>query len=130
MKIMRKVTTIKMIAKKSTKKMQTKLKVGFVMNCSVYKYILFAIREVRVWQNCANGLGYRPRPQAVGSSQYRGQSFSQYGPTFRRVKNSFIFSYEAMTNERFRPVIRPKFSVIRTISSEYTAQKAKNHKAN
>ena len=38
--------------------------------------------------------------------------------------------YEAMTNERLRPVIRPKFSVIRTISSEYTAQKAKNHKAN
>ena len=130
MTIMRKVTTITMIAKKATKKMQTKPKVGSVRHRSVYKYILFAIREVRVGQNCGNGFGYRPRPQAVGSSQYRGQSFSQYGPTFRRVKNSCIFSYEAMTNERFRPVMRPKFSVIRTISSEYTAQKEKNHKAN
>ena len=45
------------------------------------KYMLFAGREVRIGKNCARGLDYGPRPQAKGSTQDRGHSFSQYGPT-------------------------------------------------
>lgn len=60
-----------MIAKKSTKKMQTKLKVGSVRRRSVYKYILFAIREVRVGHNCANGL---PEPIRLQNLQNTARS--------------------------------------------------------
>ena len=42
--------------------------VNMIITCE--KYMLFAVREVRIGKNCARGLEYGPR-----------HSFSQYGPT-------------------------------------------------
>ena len=45
------------------------------------KYMLFTSREVRIGKNCAQGLEYHPRPYTEGSTEDRGHSFFQYGPT-------------------------------------------------
>ena len=37
--------------------------------------------KVRIEKNCARGLGYLPSSQAEGSTQDKGHSFSQCGPT-------------------------------------------------
>ena len=44
-------------------------------------YMLFTGREVRVGRNCARGLEYGLRPQAVGRTQDQRRSFFPYGPT-------------------------------------------------
>ena len=44
------------------------------------KHVICRPRSVCIGKNCALGLGYDPRPAALGRTQDLWHSFSQYGP--------------------------------------------------
>ena len=81
------------------------------------KNVIHQPRSVRIWKNCARGLGYRPR--AVLKTE--GTVFPNMDRP-RLVNDIFVFFYNTMKAVRktqtFRAVIRARFATNWTISSE------------
>ena len=55
------------------------------------KHVICRPRSVRIGKNCALGVGYGPRPAALGRTQALWHSFSQYRPPGQQITYTCMY---------------------------------------